>query len=63
MLRALESPDDARRQGSLGLRVLVARSIIEAHGGTIDIVAKESALHVGVTIPTSAPAAPASAPG
>ena len=37
MLRAFESADHARRQGSIGLRVLVARSIIEAHAGTVDV--------------------------
>ncbi len=37
MLRALASADHARRQGSVGLRVIVARSIIEAHGGSIDV--------------------------
>jgi signal transduction histidine kinase len=52
---AFKDPDRARRHGSLGLGLALARSIIELHGGSIDVViTKEGETVFHMVIPTEA---------
>jgi signal transduction histidine kinase len=52
---AFKDPDRARRHGSLGLGLALARSILELHGGSVEVaITKQGATVFHLVIPTEA---------